>query len=460
MRLGSIASCSLVALGLLGCAEPEPRPEDTEFPGTSTGDTTGLLEGSTSGDPDTTASPGTTGPAQSSTTDDPDDRDGDGVHDAEDNCPGSPNPDQADDDEDALGDACDNCPEVNNPAQGDVDGDEVGDFCDIEVIDTPEILYVPIGVEYPMEGRRCYSGEVRVYGAIQLIPYSGEAKSGGTLELLCQTRIYVAPGALVDGVGAGFRGATTPTSGGGLAGLGPNPGCGGGPGACVANGGSGGGYGGVGGTADPTTNFSVGNPCRTCSSPAQSACYGSPGATSGTNGGPDLEMGSGGGSGGTSCGCADAGGPGGRGGGRVVLRATEEVRIDGRVAVDGQAPLPDSSSCGFHPGGGGGSGGGLVIAAGVFAGGDAGVVSALGGAGGEALGDISGAFGWGGGGGGGGRVKVFAVLPEFSGALRAFGGPGGVAPEDGNSYQGYPGEDGSISVAGVIPPEYGPVRCR
>lgn len=38
---------------------------------------------------------------------DPDDRDGDGVKDAEDNCPDTPNPDQSDEDGDDLGDVCD-----------------------------------------------------------------------------------------------------------------------------------------------------------------------------------------------------------------------------------------------------------------------------------------------------------------------------------------------------------------
>ena len=38
----------------------------------------------------------------------PPDRDGDGVPDAQDNCPNTPNPDQADKDGDGIGDACDN----------------------------------------------------------------------------------------------------------------------------------------------------------------------------------------------------------------------------------------------------------------------------------------------------------------------------------------------------------------
>jgi len=69
--------------------------------------------------------------------------DGDGVPDASDNCPGSPNPDQADSDGDGFGDACDpdddndgvsdgsdNCPLVANADQADSDGDGAGDACD------------------------------------------------------------------------------------------------------------------------------------------------------------------------------------------------------------------------------------------------------------------------------------------------------------------------------------------
>ncbi len=71
------------------------------------------------------------------------DTDGDGVSDAEDNCPQLSNPNQADVDADGVGDACsppdsdgdeitdasDNCPEVFNPEQTDSNGDGVGDAC-------------------------------------------------------------------------------------------------------------------------------------------------------------------------------------------------------------------------------------------------------------------------------------------------------------------------------------------
>lgn len=61
------------------------------------------------------------------------DADGDGVPDAQDNCPSTPNPDQLDSDGDGRGDACDNCPITANPDQADRDRDGVGDACDTDV---------------------------------------------------------------------------------------------------------------------------------------------------------------------------------------------------------------------------------------------------------------------------------------------------------------------------------------
>jgi len=57
------------------------------------------------------------------------DTDNDGVPDASDNCPSTPNPDQADSDGDGVGDVCDNCPAAFNPDQRDTNGDGVGDVC-------------------------------------------------------------------------------------------------------------------------------------------------------------------------------------------------------------------------------------------------------------------------------------------------------------------------------------------
>ncbi len=59
----------------------------------------------------------------------PVDTDGDGVGDARDNCPLTPNPDQLDSDFDGRGNSCDNCPLNYNPGQEDGDADGVGDAC-------------------------------------------------------------------------------------------------------------------------------------------------------------------------------------------------------------------------------------------------------------------------------------------------------------------------------------------
>src|SRR5262249_44356170 len=58
------------------------------------------------------------------------DIDGDGVANANDNCPTVVNADQKDTDSDGLGDACDNCVNTKNVNQSDADSDGVGDACD------------------------------------------------------------------------------------------------------------------------------------------------------------------------------------------------------------------------------------------------------------------------------------------------------------------------------------------
>ncbi|MGH9796607.1 MAG: thrombospondin type 3 repeat-containing protein [Candidatus Polarisedimenticolia bacterium] len=60
----------------------------------------------------------------------PEDSDGDGVRDRMDLCPLTPDPGQADEDRDGTGDACDNCPSDPDPTQRDLDRDRAGDTCD------------------------------------------------------------------------------------------------------------------------------------------------------------------------------------------------------------------------------------------------------------------------------------------------------------------------------------------
>jgi len=58
------------------------------------------------------------------------DTDGDGHGDACDLCPGQPLGNNEDTDGDGIGDPCDNCPTVANPNQADCDNDGIGDVCD------------------------------------------------------------------------------------------------------------------------------------------------------------------------------------------------------------------------------------------------------------------------------------------------------------------------------------------
>jgi hypothetical protein len=69
---------------------------------------------------------------------DPNDLDGDGIANADDNCPRIANPDQHDEDSDGIGDKCDNCPTIANANQADTTevalmqfADGVGDACDL-----------------------------------------------------------------------------------------------------------------------------------------------------------------------------------------------------------------------------------------------------------------------------------------------------------------------------------------
>jgi hypothetical protein len=92
--------------------------------------------------------PGADGAPDASTTID---SDGDGVVDASDNCPATPNLDQRDWDADLHGDACDGCPHLTSAADPDTDGDLVGDACDPRP-DTPgEVRVVWLGFYDPAD---------------------------------------------------------------------------------------------------------------------------------------------------------------------------------------------------------------------------------------------------------------------------------------------------------------------
>jgi len=464
MRLGSLALGS--SLALTACFSPPESPftPDVTSDGTSTGEITGLASTSTGDppDPDTTPDLDTTmTPAESSSSSTSDDSTStgdttDGTTGTTDGTTGTTMGSGDDADGDGIADDVDNCPDVGNPGQGDADGDDVGDFCDVELIDTTEVLYVPPGVTYPMSGSHCYTGEIQIHGTVDVVPYSGVPDSG-TLQLSSEAAIFVAAGGQIDGIGAGYPGGVAAPSNGGFQGQGPSPGCGGGPGSCVANGGSGGGYGGAGGTPDPATPYA--NPCTLCSQATEAHCYGPGGGVIGTENGTDLSLGSGGGAGGNSCGCNDSGADGGRGGGQVSLVANDAVRIDGGVLVDGSIPSTDDSLCGYRPGGGGGSGGGLLIAAELVQGELTATLSARGADGGQALGDVSSTWGWAGGGGGGGRIKVYAPTYEFTGTYEVAGGTGGTHPADSDSYGGLAGQEGSALAVATIPAALDTVSC-
>lgn len=61
------------------------------------------------------------------------DDDGDGLLEFYDNCPEHYNPLQENDDDDTIGNVCDNCPNVTNEDQADLDEDGVGNACDLDI---------------------------------------------------------------------------------------------------------------------------------------------------------------------------------------------------------------------------------------------------------------------------------------------------------------------------------------
>ncbi len=180
------------------------------------------------------------------------------------------------------------------------------------------------------------------------------------------------------------------------------------------------------------------------------------GPTYGSDGGPDIAMGSPGRGfdilvpGFDGGACDDLVGfnsSGGGGGGCVALRAPD-VQIRGYVVangVRGQAAT-DGSTPAIVDGGAGGSGGGVLVdgrRVAVFGGA---TLSAAGGAGGRGgtYGPLSGenvCVGNGGGGGGGGRIKIFArERGVVEGALTVRPGAGATGPQN----------DGTAGTAGTI----------
>ena len=430
---------------------------DSSTSDATTGTSTTGTGTSTTGDSTTgTSTTGTSTGSSSTTGAPPDDSDADGVLDGDDNCVDVANLDQMDTDGDEVGDVCDNCPNDANAGQGDGDGDNVGDVCDTEVVNNADLLLVPAGQSLDLGGEHCYK-QVFILGTLK-VPAFADNDTTGKLVLKADT-ITVGPLGLVTADAAGYIGGATSAANGGIEGGGPGKGCGGGPGSCVGQGGTGGSYGGVG--AKPNNQWGNGNPCATCSQAVGAHCSGAASPAQGTDNGDEIALGSGGGAAGNSCGCTDAGGPGGRGGGSISLLANDWVNIEGIVSALGEEPPPDDSQCGYRPGGGGGSGGGIVVAADIVMGPDAATLRASGGRGGEALGNVGDqTWGWSGGGGGGGRVKVYAPDNQWTGKTDVTGGLGGKFPATGQSFGGDPGAAGTTFVSDKLPAVYDNLSCK
>lgn len=108
----------------------------------------------------------------------PVDRDGDGVSDWADNCPGLANRDQADGDDDGVGNICDNCARSYNPDQWNHDDDDLGDACDGDIPAPCTDAYNPYPVDDDasscrgslrlLDGRR-----MRYYRSYALTPPEG-----------------------------------------------------------------------------------------------------------------------------------------------------------------------------------------------------------------------------------------------------------------------------------------------
>ncbi|MBN1456760.1 MAG: hypothetical protein JW912_02785 [Sedimentisphaerales bacterium] len=240
------------------------------------------------------------------------------------------------------------------------------------VTDNSEMLIVPTGETYTLDGTHTYSQYVNIEGTLYVTKHDGSGTTG-ELELIAP-QITVA--GTVDGTGRGFRGEGNYQEGSG---------CGGYPG-------GGGSYGGVGG--------------------ARGGSGGTGGATYGTADGQTIEKGSAGG---------DTGGGlyGGGNGGAAITLQTNNLIISGDITANGTQGLDTTW------GAGGASGGGILIITGTIELSGA-TITANGGRGGNGT--------WGGGGGGGGRIKIFYGIMNNSGTLiTTNGGAGGTGSYPGTA---------------------------
>ena len=239
-----------------------------------------------------------------------------------------------------------------------------------DVINNDDMLYIPSGQSYTLEGIHSYNSSVNIEGTLYVKAYDG-GDSAGTLELYAPE---IKVSGIIDANSRGFRENSGP-------GAGDN---------C-----SGGGYGNIGGNS------------------GYSGLFG--GVAYGTKWYPDVSRGSGGGHGAQLYGGTL---PAGAGGGCIVLDGNS-VTISGTVAANGGEGVGGSIS---YCGAGGGSGGCILISAEyVFV---YGMLTACGGSGGD------GSFG--GGGGAGGRIKIFNDYLDTTGSTILYkGGSGGEGSPDG-----------------------------
>ena len=203
----------------------------------------------------------------------------------------------------------------------------------------------------------------------------GGVSGSSTVNFTVLSNLTVAVGGLISGDGLGFTSGQGPGSG-----------------SYSPLGSTGGGHGGMGGRGLGFTNlfsFAGGNAYDAIGSPTQAGSGG---------GGTQFSSSSGGGAGGAA----------------VRLGISGELRLDGRISVNGNSASTNH--------GGGGAGGGLWLALNRFSG--AGAISADGGNG----------YLPNGGGGGGGRIAVTWSSNSFSGTYSAKGGNGFVPGAAGTIY--------------------------